>query len=185
MARFLAFLSTDAAEAGHLYTRLHGKLVEFFTTKGLSDPLSAADETLDRAALKISEGAAVPSLSNFCLGIARNVFKEKYRRGQREQSTFIEFTQNLANPSPPRGDRIYLLLKPCFELLPERDRQLLLSYCQTLQGRARIECRRRLAESLGITPLALRLRVKRLRIGLAQCVKQRAGSPPKVMGNLL
>src|SRR2546423_6723938 len=43
-ARFLEFLSPDTEEAGRRYTRLHEKLVGFFSLRGISDSLSAADE---------------------------------------------------------------------------------------------------------------------------------------------
>src|SRR5215213_5919542 len=49
LARFLEALSPDPKEAGLRYARLHKKLVGFFSLKGIPDPASAADETLDRA----------------------------------------------------------------------------------------------------------------------------------------
>ena len=60
LERFLKLLSPDIEEAGRCYTALQEKLIHFFRLKGVSDPVSAADETLDRAALKIDAGAVVP-----------------------------------------------------------------------------------------------------------------------------
>jgi hypothetical protein len=171
LARFLECLSPDPDEAGRLYTHLHGKLVGFFNLKGISDPLSAADETIDRAAIKIAAGAPVPDVNKYCLGIARNIARERMRRMQREVSAFRSFIENLADSSEEQVERIYHVLKPCFELLVAEDQKLLAAYCQVLRGGERIEHRRRLAETMKTTMLALRMRVTRLRKTLTDCVK--------------
>lgn len=173
-ARFLDSLSSDREEAGRLYTRLHAKLVGFFNLKGVSDPLAAADETVDRAAVKISAGAPVPDVGRYCLGIARNVAMERYRSYRREGAAFQSFVENIRDASDEQAERIYRVLKPCFDLLADEDRRLLVSYCEVLRGRARSEHRRRLAESMATTVLALRMRVTRLRSALADCVRSRS-----------
>ena len=168
----MGFLSPDTDEAGRLYTRLHQKLTGFFSLKGISDPVNAADETIDRAAVKIATGATVPDVNKYCSGIARNIAKERFRRAQREDSTFQRFVENLASYSDEEVERIERILKPCFEELTPEDQSLLLDYCQVMRGRARAEHRRKLAEKLESTVLALRMRVTRLRSILAECVKK-------------
>ncbi|HEX8845168.1 MAG TPA: hypothetical protein VF791_11020 [Pyrinomonadaceae bacterium] len=171
LERFLKRLSPNLDEAGRLYTRLHGKLVGFFNLRGISDPLSAADETLDRAAIKMAAGAPVPDVNRYCSGIARNIAKERMRLMQREVSAFRNFIENLADSSEEQVERISHVLKPCFEQLVAEDQKLLAAYCQVLRGSARIEHRRRLAETMKTTMLALRMRVTRLRKTLTDCVK--------------
>lgn len=171
-ARFLEFLSPDAEEAGRRYTRLHKRLVGFFSMKGVSDPVSAADETIDRAILKITAGTPVPDADKYCMGIARNITKERFRRTQRESSAFLTFIEDLSNYSDEQVERIYRILKPCFEQLALEEQKLLMAYCQVIQGRARAEHRRHLAETMKTTVLALRMRVTRLRSILADCVKK-------------
>jgi DNA-directed RNA polymerase specialized sigma24 family protein len=173
-ARFLEHLSPDAEEAGRLYTRLHKKLVGFFHLKGVSEPGMAADETLDRAAVKICAGTPVPDVTKYCLGIARNVVKEWLRREQREKSVFQRFVEDLSDDSDEEIARIERVLKPCFEQLSDDERELLLGYCQVLRGRARAEHRRELAETKKTTVLALRMRVTRLRGILGECVEKRS-----------
>jgi hypothetical protein len=173
-ARFLAFLSSDQEEASRLYMRLHEKLTGFFKLKGTSDPVSAADETIDRAILKIDAGAPVPDAGKYCMGIARNLALEKFRHTEREHTAFQSFIENLPNGADEQVERIYEILKPCFELLAPDDQQLLMGYCQVMQGRARSEHRRQLAEAMMTTVLALRMRVTRLRGSLADCVRQRS-----------
>lgn len=159
-------------EAGSRYTRLHERLVGFFKMKGISDPASAADETIDRASLKIVSGTPVPDTDKYCLGIARNIAKERYRRVQRESSVFLEFLGGLTDAADEQVERIYRVLKPCFEQLASEEQELLVAYCQVERGRARAEHRRRLAEIRKTTVLALRMRVTRLRNILTDCVKK-------------
>ena len=170
----MKFLSPDAEESGRLYTRLHKKLIGFFSMKGLSDPVSAADETIDRAMLKIDAGAVVSDVGKYCLGIGRNIAKERLRLLRRENSAFHNFVENLSNSSAEQVERIYNVLKPCFEQLAIKERQLLLAYYHEKQGRARAEHRRRLAETMKMTLLALRVRVMRLRNSLTDCVRRQA-----------
>jgi DNA-directed RNA polymerase specialized sigma24 family protein len=173
-ARFLERLSPDLEEAGRLYTALHKKLVGFFYTQGISDPASAADESIDRAALKIQSGAVVPDVGKYCLGIARNLVKEKIRVTWREHLAFKKFIEALSNTSAEQVERIYSLLKPCFEQLGAEEQNLLLAYCHDAQGRARAEHRRELAETMKITVMALRIRVTRLRNNLSSCIQKRS-----------
>ncbi|HWS99290.1 MAG TPA: hypothetical protein VN256_03385 [Pyrinomonadaceae bacterium] len=170
LARFFECLTPNPDEVGHRYHCLHKKLVAFFNMRGISDPLSAADETIDRAAIKIAAGAPVPDVNRYCCGIARNIAKERMRLMQREASAFRNFIENLADSSEEQVERIYQVLKPCFEQLDAEDQKLLAAYCQVQRGSARIEHRRRLAETMKMTMLALRMRVTRLRKTLTDCV---------------
>lgn len=171
-ARFLALLSPDPEEAGRHYTALHKKMTGFFNLKGVSDPVSAADETLDRAVVKIGSGALVPDVGKYCFGIARNLVKERLRLLRRENSAFHRFIEDLNNFSAEQVERIYSLLQPCFEQLATEEQQLLLAYCHDIQGRARAEHRRQLAETMKTTVPALRIRVTRLRTSLTHCVQK-------------
>ena len=169
---FLAMLSTDAEEAARRYSVLHAKFTGFFRLKGMADPGSAADETLDRAALNISEGAIVPDAEKYCWGIARNLAKEKFRQQMRESKAIQEFVERISNTSLDLVERIYQVLRPCFEQLSTGDQQLLLSYCKDIRGRQRAEHRRLLAEMLQLSVSALRIKVTRLRDKLTECVRR-------------
>jgi hypothetical protein len=173
-ARFLRLLSPDSEEAGRRYTSLHKKLIGFFNLKGISDAVTAADDTIDRAALKIDAGADVPDVNKYCIGIARNIAKERLRLMRRENSAFHKFIEDISNSSAEQVERIYRILKPCFEQLAVEERQLLLAYCHEIRGRARAEYRRQLAEEKKMTVLALRVRVTRLRNSLTECVRKRS-----------
>jgi uncharacterized Ntn-hydrolase superfamily protein len=173
-ARFLELLASDTEEAGRRYTCLHKKLIGFFRMKGISDPENAADETIDRAVLKIGAGAVVPDVDKYCLGIARNVAKERYRFMQRENSVLHKLIGELSHSSVEQVERIYSILKPCFEQLATEEQQLLLAYCHEIKGRARAKYRGKLAETMKISVLALRIRVTRLRSSLTDCVQKQS-----------
>jgi hypothetical protein len=173
--RFLGCLSPDAEEANRRYLRLHKKLVGFFGMKGISDADAAADETIDRAAVISRDGRSIPDMERFCIGIAKNIARERRRREQRESSGFLNFVRELSDNSDEQIERIQRILKPCFAQLAFEDQRLLEDYCGVLRGRARAEHRRRLAERLGTTVLGLRMRVTRLRGALAACVKKLTG----------
>lgn len=173
-ARFLELLAPEPEAAGHRYTALHKKLIGFFRMKGISDPENATDETIDRAVLKIGTGVAVPDVVLYCLGIARNIAKEKYRIMHREHLISQNYIGESDNSSADYVERIYRILKPCFEQLAVEEQQLLLAYCQDVQGRARAQSRRELAEMMKITVSALRIRVTRLRNSLTDCVQKQS-----------
>lgn len=173
LARFLERLSPDAEEAGCRYIHLREKkLVGFFYMKGVSDPADAAAETVERAAVRISRGADVPDVEKYCLGIARNVARERWRREQREDTGSRRFIESLASGSAEEVERIEQILKPCFEQLEDEEQELMVAYCRIPEGLFRAEYRRHLAEKRGLTVRALRIRVSRLRDRLADCVEQ-------------
>ena len=137
----------------------------------MADPTAAADETLDRAGRRIAEGAEVPNIDNFCLGIARFIIMEGWRLNTRESTAFLQFLEQHEHATAEQIDR-FNFMKTCFEQLPQYDRSLLNSYCSAVRGQARAKHRRELAEGLSITVSALRIRVTRLRQGLEECLKK-------------
>jgi hypothetical protein len=172
--QFLKQLATDPDEAGRRYVLLRQNLVAFFSRHRISDPDNAADETLDRAAMKIAEGAVVPEIKPYCLGIARYIVKERVRKEFRDDGANREFVHETINQSNEQVEWIYRVLLPCFQQLDIDEQRLLVEYCQVMHGRERAEHRRKLAEKRNTTLLGLRMRVTRIRTHLAECVKQRS-----------
>jgi hypothetical protein len=172
---FLELLSSTSGEDGvELYCQLYRKLEGIFTMKGVRDIVGAANETIERAYKRISEGASVPDVEKYCKGIARFVAKERLRRERRESTAFLEFINDLNDNSDAEVSRIDQVLKPCFELLDAEDRKLLADYCRVLRGRARAEHRRELAAEMKTTVPSLRMQVTRLRRDLAECAEERS-----------
>jgi len=171
--RLLEFLCPeDPEEAGRRYIRLHQKLEGYFRFRGVSDPVADADETLNRAARRIEEGADVSDIDKYCLGIARHVVEEGWRKNAREHSAFLEYLERQNRDSDHEEvDRTTKLMQLCFARLEQHERDLLNSYCAAPTGRARAQYRRELAESRNWTISALRIRVTRLRQGLDDCLR--------------
>ena len=170
-ARLITFLCPDdPEEAGRRYLRLHQKLAGYLQFRGVADPTAAADEALDRAGRRIAEGAEVPDIDRFCLGIARFIIKEGWRLNNRESAAFLQFLAQHDHPSD-EVDR-FSLMKMCFEKLPHNDKQLLTLYCAAPAGRARAKYRVELAEQLNFSVTAMRVRVTRVRHSLDDCVKE-------------
>ena len=176
LTRLLSAFSSDDEEAGRLYNTLHAKLVGFFNMKGVSDPMSAADEVMDRAGRRISEGVPVPNVNRYCLGIAKNVARERLRKTRREGSALLVLSGDLNEHWDDEVERIYRLLKPCFEQLSAKEQELLRKYCQPLEGRARAEHRRQMADEMKLSQKALGIRVTRLRRKLRGCVRKLSNS---------
>lgn len=174
--RFLESLSASCGgeDGGSCYIRLYRKLVGLSAMKGIRDPANAADETINRAAMKIAEGVPVPDVGNYCMGIARNVIKEILRSQQRESQAFLRFLACLDDDAGEEVARIDQTLRPCFELLADDEKKLLVAYCEVMRGRIRAEHRRELAVSMNTTVQALRMRVNRLREVLTECVEKRS-----------
>lgn len=172
--RFLELLSSTSGgeDGGACYIRLYRKLEGLFAMKGVRDTAGAAAAVIDVAVRRIAEGVPVPDVGKYCMGIARNVARDWLRRERREVKSFLKFLEDLDNGSAEPMDRIDQVLRPCFEALPNPDRELLVAYCHVMRGRARAEHRRELAAAMNTTVPALRMRVKRLRKTLTECVEK-------------
>lgn len=175
-ARFLELLSSTGGDVDAVgcYLRLYNKLEGFFNMKGVSDPKGAADSTIDVAVRKIVEGKTIPDVGKYCMGVARNIAKERLRGDRRELKSFLVYMENQDDGSGEEVARINEILKPCFELLAAEDQEFLIAYCRVLRGRARAEHRRELAARMNTTVQALRMQVTRLRKELADCAMKRS-----------
>ena len=166
-----ALCPDDPDEAIRRYMTLHLKLEGFFRLRGMSDPVTDADETCDRAEEKLAKGYNIPDITRFCVGVARNIVHERLRSQKREETAFQKFVDDCTDESTQALiDRIMKLMKPCWDKLPTDDQNLLMEYCQVPPGIDRAEHRRQLAARRNSTISALRIRVARLRRGLEGCM---------------
>lgn len=171
----LGRLAPDREAAGTRYEQLRRRLVSVFEYRHCSHPEELADETLDRAARKLSElgeGFSGSDPARYVFGIAWNVARESFRR-----PTPVPLPEgwdsraSALGPGPDRRDELAAdCLEACLQRLDAADRDLVLGYHQDEHG-ARIERRAGLARELGLTPNALRLRIHRLTARLRECVE--------------
>ncbi len=163
---FLGWLNPDRDIAGHKYELIRHRLVKLFVNKGCPDPEDLADSTINRVIAKvpqIRDSYVGDPFSYFC-GVARNVFLESLRRKEISTDTF---------PSTycvmPATDDLRECLDGCLRVLPTEQSELVLEYYLE-DKKAKIDHRRQMAEDLGLTVNALRLKAFRVRSALEECV---------------
>jgi DNA-directed RNA polymerase specialized sigma24 family protein len=165
--KLLAWLDRDRKKAGDKYEKVRLRLIRIFACRGCSEPEQLADETIDRVMSKIdwlAENYVGDPVLYFC-GVARNVLREDIR--DRTKPRVVVSVE-----STPEGERDqeYDCLDQCMDDLPQSTRLLVLTYYEE-EGQAKIARRKKLAEELGITLRALRLRVFHIRLQLKACME--------------
>jgi DNA-directed RNA polymerase specialized sigma24 family protein len=161
----LDWLDSDREQAGIKYEQIRSSLIRIFTGRGCLDAEELADETINRVTRKIkhikNEFRGDPALYFF--GVAKMLLLEYMRRKPPQ------------NPPPPpdsgRAELEYRCLERCIERLSEEDRSLLLREYGA-KGRTQAERRKALADELGISLNALRIRVYRIRVALKECIEK-------------
>lgn len=170
--RLLAALDDDRERAGLAYEQLRHRVIGLLQWWGASGAEDLADETLDRVARKLEEGAVVAqgSLGAYVRGVARMIFYESSRvpRGPLPDGELA------AAPASEDAEAPLLCLDRCLASLEPDERKLVLRYYE--DGK-KAEVRRNLARELDISPTALRIRTHRLRERLEGCVTACLGKP--------
>lgn len=163
---FLANLDSDRDRAGQKYEALRVRLVKFFEWRacGFADDL--ADETLDRVARKIDSGEQIKEFTNYTFGVARLVYLEAIKKQAKEKAVVIEMP--VKNEVYEENSQLSCL-EICLKKLSENNRTMILHYYRD-DKQAKIDYRKKLAERLGITLNALRIKALRVRAKLEECV---------------
>lgn len=183
LAALLAFLDPEPERAGAQYVRLQAKLTRFFQGRGCGIAAELADETLNRAGIRLAGGEQIRDLTSYLSGVARNVLhefqthREKYflqleELSLREHPLVIHEAMNELSEAEERIERMLGCLEQCLSEMAADNRNLLFEYYQD-ERRVRIEHRRLMATRLGITLCALRIRVWRMREALEREVCKR------------
>lgn len=166
--KLLEWLDPDREQAGKKYQKIHTRLIGIFSCRGCADPEKLADETFDRVIEKIDSllenYKGEPTL--FFCGVARNILKEDLKR-RNILEPLTEHQQIECDDDQTKYD----CLDRCMAELPAQSRSVILDYYED-QGLTKIRRRKKLAEEIGITVTALRLRVFQMRQQLSRCLKQ-------------
>jgi len=162
-------LDPDIAIASRNYQQLRRKLVKLFEWRGAWTAEDLADETLTRVARRLGEGAPVDGdVEPFARGVARLVFLEFLREQERDQ-------RMRATPAPPPSAQLdeadLDCLDRCLQKLDASNRDTILGYYSN-DSTGRIEARRSLADQLGVSPTALRIRALRIRDRIEGCMQE-------------
>ena len=166
--QFLDLLDPDRDAAGLQYEALRTRVIKFFEWRSCSDADSLADESFDRVIRKISQGEDILDISRYMFGVAKLVYLESSKRQQREEPIIVDFPVNRVRPGD--GDDAHLdCLEKCMSQVSSDNRNLILRY-YSFDRQAKIDDRKRLADSLGLTLNALRIRALRIRAKIEECV---------------
>jgi RNA polymerase sigma factor (sigma-70 family) len=178
--KLMARMESAAEAPGDRYLRARRNLVRFFEGRRSRFAEEQADETLNRVARRLDEGAEIQNFEAYLYGVARLVMLEAIDERARERKAFSEVPLRLVQPGQAEGEETGArldCLSRCLERLPPDGRALIVQYYQG-ERRAKIENRQKLADSLGIPLQALRARALRLREKLEACVSACLGRRP-------
>jgi DNA-directed RNA polymerase specialized sigma24 family protein len=161
----LEWLGPTREESAGKYEVIRNRLIKILLKKGCTHPEDLADETVNRVTLKLPEIRAkyVGEPLWYFVSVARLVWLESLREKEIPYDSVPE-----ARVMPQR-DLARECLQHCLTLLPQDQRELVLDY-HLNQKRAKVDLHRQMAEELGVSANALRLRTHRIRVGLEKCV---------------
>ena len=171
--RLLDAFSSDKTEAGLAYSKLRDSLVRFFEIKGDFAPNEAADATIDRVVLKLSQIREIDDLTKYSFAVARFIFLERLRLSNNERIAAEGFYADKINLKTEIEDDEFAPLRECFEKLDEDEKNILEKYFADVPHSKLIENRGEICIENNISANHLRLKVFRLRKTLHNCVKKK------------
>jgi DNA-directed RNA polymerase specialized sigma24 family protein len=182
----LSWFDEGANSSGQTYLEIRQRLVAYFDRKNCPAPDDLADETLNRVARRLEEEGVIETEppAKYCYIVARFVFMEQLRSTQKENLFFTDLRRqpqanNLAAPEVDDNkegkQKMLNCLEQCANNLEASSRRIILRY-YVGKERVKIENRRGLAASLGISMNALSIRACRIREKLETCIRQCVGA---------
>jgi len=183
LQRLLNWLDGGVSSDGQSYVEVRRRLREYFERKDCRTPDDLADETLTRVARRLEEEdiTVAETPARYCYIVARFVFLEHLRNltAQRlvaDGSSAIELQPAVtsaedAADAPWRRERLLACLEKCIAALDPLNRRIITRYYIGSE-RVKIDNRRALGESLGLSMNALAIRACRIRTRLEACVRR-------------
>jgi DNA-directed RNA polymerase specialized sigma24 family protein len=178
--RLLAWLDQGVDTNGQSYLAIRERLLNYFDRKNCLHADELADETLNRVARRLDEEGGnieTETPAKYCYVVARFVFMESLRANEREIVALDNVSRQanvMSNEARDRKEKMLECLDRCAAKLESSQRDLIFGYYVGEQ-RVKIENRRSLAQTLGISVNALSIRACRVRDKLESCVKECAG----------
>lgn len=169
----LVWLNPDREVAAAMYVQLRHDLAKTFQWRGCSDPEGLTDEVFDRVAKKVHE--VRPTYEGdarlYFRAVANNLVKETLKK---KTHVSLDDVDPPARPMAETEDDAANMdecLQSCLQELTPEKRQLILAY-YAKEKQAKIENRSELARQSGISVETLRVRVRRTRASLEQCIER-------------
>ena len=185
--RLLNWLDGGSDSDGSAYVEIRRRLRDYFARKNCHTADDLADATLTRVARRLEEEgiALTETPARYCYIVARFVFLEHLREAKAHR--IVDNLPGDIAPQPPASaaadaadadgtrERHLTCLEKCLEQLDPLHRRIITRYYIGTE-RAKIDNRRQLADSLGLSPNALTIRASRIRTRLQACVKRCDGA---------
>lgn len=169
----LQAFSANEAEAVAFYTDLYKSLVRFFRLKGDVFPEEAADKTIDRITLKLTQGENINDMKKYAFTIARLVFFERLRQAEKEKNAAAAFYQQNGNQTEAGKIDPVENFRECLAALSDEEKALLKSYFADMPFHELSLHREKMSREMGVSVNGLRMTIYRLRGRLENCVKKK------------
>jgi DNA-directed RNA polymerase specialized sigma24 family protein len=175
--RLLIWLDQGVNTNGQSYLAIRGRLLGYFDRKNCLNADELADETLNRVGRRLAEedgNIQTETPAKYCYIVARFVFMENLRARDKEVAALDNVSRQangMSNEDRDRKEKRLECLDRCAAKLESSHRELIFGYYLGEQ-RVKIENRRSLAQTLGISVNALSIRACRIRDKLEGCVKE-------------
>lgn len=165
----LAWLDLDQDAAAQKYEKIRQRLIRILRGRGCFEAEELADATFNRVIGKLPQIAdgytGDPTL--YFYGVADKIYLEWLRRQKKINQTRL--------PPPEISDAAaleieYECLANCLAKLPADQHRLIVGYYREIKS-AKIENRRKMAQTFGISPNALQVKASRVRSQLKGCIE--------------
>ena len=164
--KLLAWLGPDRDRAAKKYSDIHLRLVRILAGKGCSEAEDLADQTINVVANKpddfFKNYRGDPAL--YFYGVNRKIYQEWLNRHPPPPP--------LPQPDREEIERRCDCLEKCLQKITTPEEARMVVRYHEGEGQARIENRRKIAEELGITQNALRIRICHLQARLRPCIEK-------------
>jgi len=176
--RLLSWLDEGTNSDGQKYLEMQRRLVAYFDRKNLTNFEELADETLNRVARRLEEEGTIESATpaTYCYVVARYVLLEHLRDAQKGKVMVENISRHHPGAEPhaddetERKEKMLNCLEKCILQLDPVGHKIITQY-YVGKERVKIEHRRELAASLGLSVNALSIRACRVRDKLEACVR--------------
>lgn len=185
LEHLLDWLGSTPEQSGIRYELLRKKLITFFRYERCRFPEELTDRTLDTVSRQLADGLVIRAADPhvYCFGVARKLASTARRSAESQRTVSLadlppaakQAHETLAAQADRATEQAELevqlnCLRRCLPRLPLAEREFLQAYYHD-DEKQQSENRQRLAQRLGLTPVALRSRAHRLRAELRPCVK--------------
>ena len=166
--QLLNWLDADYQKAAEKLLKIRDRLIKLFAGRGVSDAEGLADDTIDRVASKAAQVSEtyVGNPASYFYGVAKRLMLENIRA----RRPALEDMSPAVMEDEGLSDQKENCLRKCLQHLSQEDRDLVLNF-YAFDKETKIKRREELAQSLGISLNALRVRMYRIRQTLEKCIK--------------